>query len=66
MLGRGSGGTRLWSQHLGGRGRQISEFEDSQSYIEKPCLGGGGEESRLEGSSLGLAVLQSARPYNSW
>jgi hypothetical protein len=30
------------SQHLGGRGRQISgiqsEFQDSQGYTEKPCL----------------------------
>jgi hypothetical protein len=33
------------SQHLGGRGRQISvssspacEFQDGQSYVEKPCL----------------------------
>jgi hypothetical protein len=23
---------------LGGRGRRISEFQDSQGYIEKPCL----------------------------
>jgi hypothetical protein len=23
---------------LGGRDRQISEFEDSQGYTEKPCL----------------------------
>jgi hypothetical protein len=23
---------------MGGRGRQISEFEDSQGYTEKPCL----------------------------
>jgi hypothetical protein len=23
---------------LGGRGRQISEFQDSQDYTEKPCL----------------------------
>jgi hypothetical protein len=23
---------------LGGRGRQISEFQDSQGYIEKPCF----------------------------
>jgi hypothetical protein len=23
---------------LGGRGRQISEFKDSQGYTEKPCL----------------------------
>jgi hypothetical protein len=28
----GSGGARLWSQHLGGRGRQISEFEASLVY----------------------------------
>ena len=28
----GSGGTRLYSQHLGGRGRQISEFKASQVY----------------------------------
>jgi hypothetical protein len=44
----GSGGARLWSQHLESRGRQISEFEaslvyrvsfqDSQGYTEKPCL----------------------------
>jgi hypothetical protein len=27
------------SQHLGGRGRWISKFEDSQAYTEKPCLG---------------------------
>jgi hypothetical protein len=30
------------SQHLGGRGKQISglqsEFQDSQGYTEKPCL----------------------------
>ena len=25
----GGGGTRLWSQRLGGRGRRISEFEAS-------------------------------------
>jgi hypothetical protein len=24
---------------LGGRGRRISEFKDSQGYTEKPCLG---------------------------
>jgi hypothetical protein len=33
--------THLSSQHLGGRGRLISEFEsslDSQGYTEKPCL----------------------------
>jgi hypothetical protein len=23
---------------LGGRGRQISEFQDSQDYIKKPCF----------------------------
>jgi hypothetical protein len=23
---------------LGGRGRRISEFEDSQGYTKKPCL----------------------------
>jgi hypothetical protein len=23
---------------LGGRGKQISEFQDSQGYTEKPCL----------------------------
>ena len=28
----GSGGTRLWSQHLGGRGKRISEFKDSLVY----------------------------------
>jgi hypothetical protein len=28
----GSGGARLWSQYLGGRGRQISEFEASLVY----------------------------------
>jgi hypothetical protein len=28
----GHGGTRLWSQHSGGRGRQISEFEASLVY----------------------------------
>jgi hypothetical protein len=28
----GSGGASLWSQHLGGRGRQISEFEASLVY----------------------------------
>jgi hypothetical protein len=28
----GSGGARLSSQHLGGRGRQISEFEASVVY----------------------------------
>ena len=28
----GGGGTRLKSQHLGGRGRQISEFEASLVY----------------------------------
>jgi hypothetical protein len=43
------GGACLRSQHLGGRGRWISEFEaslvykvskfqDSQGYTEKPCL----------------------------
>ena len=26
------------SQHLGGRGRQISEFKASQGNTEKPCL----------------------------
>ena len=25
-------------KHLGGRGRRISEFEDSQGYTDKPCL----------------------------
>jgi hypothetical protein len=36
----GSGGTRLSSQHLGGRGQPglQSEFQDSQGYTEKPCL----------------------------
>jgi hypothetical protein len=45
----GSGGACLLSQHLGGRGRQISEFkaslvykqsefQDSQGYTEKPCV----------------------------
>jgi hypothetical protein len=41
----GSGGARLQSQHLGGRGKQISEFEaslvyrvSSRGYTEKPCL----------------------------
>jgi hypothetical protein len=41
----GSGGAHLKSQYLGGRDRQISEFEapasefqDSQGYTEKPCL----------------------------
>ena len=28
----GGGGTCLYSQHLGGRGRQISEFKASQVY----------------------------------
>jgi hypothetical protein len=31
-LKRGGGGTRLYSQHLGGRGRQISEFKASLVY----------------------------------
>jgi hypothetical protein len=31
----GSDGKHLQSQHLGGRGRRISEFEDSQDYTEK-------------------------------
>jgi hypothetical protein len=42
----GRGSTCLQSQHLGGRGRQFSEFEASlvyrvssrTSYTEKPCL----------------------------
>jgi hypothetical protein len=43
----GGGGACLKSQHLGGRGRWISEFkasrlksefQDSQGYTEKPCL----------------------------
>jgi hypothetical protein len=45
----GSGGARLWSQYLGGKGRwisefktslvyRVSEFQDSQGYTEKPCL----------------------------
>jgi hypothetical protein len=43
----GGGGAHLLSQHLGGRGRQISEFEASlvyrispgqPGYTEKPCL----------------------------
>jgi hypothetical protein len=29
MIQQGCGGTRLESQHLGGRGRQISEFKAS-------------------------------------
>jgi hypothetical protein len=43
---------------LGGRGRQISEFEaslvyksefqDSQSYTEKPCLGKTGKKRKKE------------------
>jgi hypothetical protein len=28
----GSGGARLYSQHLGGRGRRVSEFEASLVY----------------------------------
>ena len=28
----GSGGTRLYSQYLGGRGRRVSEFEASLVY----------------------------------
>jgi hypothetical protein len=28
----GSGGSHLYSQHLGGRGRWISEFESSKVY----------------------------------
>ena len=27
-----------WHMHSGGRGRRISEFEDSQGYTDKPCL----------------------------
>jgi hypothetical protein len=43
----GRGGACLYSQHLGGKGRQISEFEASLVYkvsfrttraTEKPCL----------------------------
>ena len=44
----GCGGAHLWSQHLGVRGRRISEFEakpglqiefqDSQGYTAKPSL----------------------------
>jgi hypothetical protein len=34
----GNGCARLYSQHLGGRGKRISEFQDSQDYTEKPCL----------------------------
>jgi hypothetical protein len=37
-IGPGSGGTHLKSQHLRGKGRQISEFEASLVYTEKPCL----------------------------
>jgi hypothetical protein len=31
-LSPGSGGARLWSQHVGGRGRRISEFQASLVY----------------------------------
>ena len=34
----GSGGVRLWSQPLGGRGGRVSEFKVSPGYIDKPCL----------------------------
>jgi hypothetical protein len=44
----GRHGTQLYSQHLGGRGRQISlkvpgqpglqnKFQENQGYTEKPC-----------------------------
>jgi hypothetical protein len=34
----GSGGARLSSQHLGGRSRQIFEFEDSRATQRNPVL----------------------------
>jgi hypothetical protein len=43
---------------LGGRGRQISEFEDSQGYTKKPCLKKkkkkkpNGKEARLSAASV--------------
>jgi hypothetical protein len=46
----GRGDARLWSQHLGGRGKRISEFQDSQGYTEKPCLRGGGLGGGNDGS----------------
>lgn len=32
------GGTGLKTKHSGGRNRESSEFQDSQGYIDKPCL----------------------------
>jgi hypothetical protein len=36
----------------GGRGRRISEFEDSQGYTEKPCLEKPKKKKRLEVSAV--------------
>jgi hypothetical protein len=41
------------TQHSGGRGRRISEFQDSQGYTEKPCL----EKPKKKKDSRGPLVI---------
>jgi hypothetical protein len=53
----GSGGTHLYSQHLGGRGRQISEFEASLVYRVS---------SRTARAIQRIPVLKKQKEHNLW
>jgi hypothetical protein len=61
----GRGGARLQSQHLGGRGRWISEFEASLVYkvssrtvraTEKPCLEKPKKKKKKKKSAVALQL----------
>jgi hypothetical protein len=47
------------SQHLGGRGRQISEFKASLVYTEKPCLE---KPKKIKKSSLPQEAFPDCQP----
>jgi hypothetical protein len=59
------GNAHLWSQHLGGRGKQISEFKASLVYTEKPCLEKNKQKKRGWLYSLIYMLVNNANNNNN-
>jgi hypothetical protein len=49
---------------LGGRGRWISEFEDSQGYTEKPCLEKTSKQTNNNKSMLNHEIKKTGEAEN--
>jgi hypothetical protein len=65
LLELGGGGARLSSQHLGGRGRQISEFEASLVYKVSSRTARAIQRNPVSEKMLLLDSLSDCKPMNS-